>query len=206
MSSSSPITRLAFALAVPALALAASASAAHANVRSVSNSSACQFEDVDARRGFSIQGGDATSTFNKTFYTSYDIQLGISHQHYDTNVLVQCNVPRNLPLSTAGLSDLELRFRSLVQFDVPRSITCYAISQRTDGTIAAMATRTISMAGNYTDPTKNPSKMSTYATMDFGNSINLSVAKGLYAVSCYLPSDVGLLSVYSSEIDGIDGN
>lgn len=214
MSSPNHFIRLALALILPALGVAALSSPARANVRSVTNASGCQWMEDDVRRGFLYDFSNQTDgpdspgpLIGQRFKTSYDAQLGISHQMQGGFTLgVTCNVQRNLPLSTAGLSDLEIRFRSLSMYTTPKQISCYALSQRPDGTVASIVHRTVSLPGNFIDHTKSPSLQSSYVTMDFANSVNASASKGLYSVSCQLPSDVGLMSVYSSEVDGIDGN
>lgn len=190
---------LALAFALPTLG-ALPSSTAEANVRNTMPSTACQFDD------FRIRGGFDPFTPNESSHSRYDADLGMSHQYTPSNgpdlVRVTCTVNRNLPLSTAGMSDLEVRFRSLSPFTT-KSIQCWAYSFRPDMSIIAQAEKTVTLQGNYVD---NTGLHSRFATIDFNNALNASVSKGTYTVECELPSDVGLTSIYSSEVDGIDGN
>jgi hypothetical protein len=110
---------------------------------------------------------------------------------------VTCNIPRNLPLRTDGMSDLEVRFKWVgIPGTGTTPVTCTAYSYRGDGTLAAAATRTLAIN---LAPT-------SLQVMDFGSAIGDSASKGHYTLSCSVPTDVGLFSIYSSENDGVSSN
>lgn len=202
MTTRARLLRLILAASVPAAGMALSP-AARANVRNTSTANVCQFEDPSVRGGFNPAFPNHGSN------SIYRANLGMSHQLISSSTgqeipaWIICNVSRNLPLSTDGLSDLEIRFRSLSAFTPPREITCTAYSFRTDQTVISSATRTVSIEGTFNDGTGIRSR---FATIDFGNVINASVSKGTYAIDCDLPNHVGIYSIYTSEEDGVAGN
>jgi hypothetical protein len=192
LTRSPKLFRLTLALALP-MGLLALSSPARANARKVTNGSDCQFTRNIDRAGFNPGTGDAFSTD----YT----EKGMSYANAQAATKeVTCNVPRNLPLSTLGLSDLEIRFEQTLGLDHASTITCQAFSYRTDGTIAAQAERTAVL------PASTGKSDIKRVSLDFGNAINASGSKGFYVVTCDLAPEVYLTSIYSSEEDGIAGN
>jgi hypothetical protein len=199
MSTSSQIVRLAL-LALPLLGAATPATA---NVRSVNNSAVCQWEEAEDRRGFNhtfdLYGNP--QMLGPTFAARYHPQHGMNHTKFGgvgtVSLPVTCNIPRNLPLRTDGMSDLEVRLRATGPFAGTRTVTCTAYSYRGDGTLAAAATRSLEVDGNNLDTT---------TPLDFGSAITASGSKGHYLLSCAMPTDVSLFSIYASENDGVSGN
>jgi hypothetical protein len=192
LTRSPKLSRLTLALALP-MGLLALSSTAHANARKVTNGSDCQFKRNIDRAGFDPLNGHIFSTD----YT----EGGLSYQDAQvTTKEIACNVPRNLPLSTLGLSDLEIRFEQTLGLSHPSTITCQAFSYRTDGSLAAQAERTAVL------PASTAKSDIKRVSLDFGNAINASGSKGFYVVTCDLAPEVYLTSIYSSEEDGIAGN
>lgn len=186
-----PVIRIALAVAVPAVAaLALSPSGAGANVRkSIAAGAICQFdgEDGPARHsaliglvmpaGAEVPEGDLdTVTFN-----------------------AECSITRDLPLSTTGFSDIEVRLRGYRNTE-PRDVTCQVFSARADGTFLDSASLTVTV------PPFDPSTGQPLTVMDFGSAIGVTGSKLYAGVHCFLPYDVALTSVYSSENDGVSGN
>jgi hypothetical protein len=199
MSMSSKLVRLAL-LALPLLGAATPATA---NVRSVNNSAVCQWEEADDRNGFNL-GYDLNGNpqiLNPLFASRYHPQHGMNHTKFGglgtVSLPVTCNIPRNLPLRTDGMSDLEVRLRATGPFAGTRTVTCTAFSYRGDGTLAAAATRSVAVDGDNLDTT---------TPLDFGSAITASASKGFYLLTCNMPTDVSLFSIYSSENDGVSGN
>jgi hypothetical protein len=169
---------LAVALAAPALSMPAMA-----NVRTSVTGSVCHIYPDFVR--VSSGGGDSVDGTG-SFY--------IGSPATDTRVAIGtfCPLQRNLPLSTEGLSDLEIRFTG---HNTTSAFTqCTGMSLRPDGTIVKAVNKSVTVPPSGT------------ITMDFANSINASVSKGTYHLECLLPFTVGLNSIYHSEVDGIDGN
>jgi len=199
MSTSSKLIRLAL-LALP---LFAAAAPAVANVRSVNSSTVCQWEDTEDRRGFHTVYNPDTGNHSiaSIYWSRYSPTNGMYHTKLEddgpTSVPVTCNIPRNLPLRTDGMSDLEIRLRAAGPFTGTRTVTCTAYSYRGDGTLAAAATRSLAVNGNNIDTT---------SPLDFGSAIGTSASKGYYVLTCNMPTYVGLFSIYSSENDGVSGN
>ena len=110
---------------------------------------------------------------------------------------MSCPLVRQLPLSTDGMSDLELRFKTVSGYAGTRKVVCTATSNRTDGTILDSQEKEMNVPGGLFNST---------VLMDFNNAITASVSKGTYTVYCQLPADVVLHSIYHSEVDGINGN
>jgi hypothetical protein len=192
MFNPSKLVRLAL-MSAPLLGIMASP--ALANVRSVNNASVCQWEEATARRAFK-------SDPENSFFSRYTADKGMYHtaraDDGTTDLPVTCNIPRNLPLRTDGMSDLEVRLRATVPAATVffRTVTCTAYSYRDDGTLAAAATRSLAVNMNETDT----------VPMDFGSAIGASGNKGFYLLSCSLPTEVSLFSIYSSENDGVSSN
>jgi hypothetical protein len=191
MSIASKLVRLAL-LSVPLLA--GISGPALANVRSVNTATVCQWQEAGPRRGF-------RSTPEVTFFSRYTAADGMYHtaraDDGPTDHPVTCNIPRNLPLRTDGMSDLEVRFRWVgTPGTGTTNVTCTAYSYRSDGTVAAAATKTQAVNLAQTSLT----------VMDFGSAIEDSASKGHYILSCSMPTDVGLFSIYSSENDGVSNN
>ena len=162
-----------------------------ANVRSANSATVCQWEDAAVRTG-----GDGH------YLASYSAQKGMYHSDHSDDgghvYPVTCNIPRNLPLRTDGMSDLEVRFRSVdSQYGGTSTVVCTAYSYRSDGTLAAAATKSLVVDMNQT---------TTTVPLDFGSAIGVSGSKGFYVISCAMPTNVGLFSIYSSENDGIANN
>jgi hypothetical protein len=204
------------ALALPVLGSLALSSAADANVRTTSQGSACQFQNPEDRGGLANNG-----TPNATVYS---VESGIFFRKPQNSTSTEtkpvvCTVPRNLPLATQGLSDLEIRFAGLGGWTTPKQVKCVAYSLRPGSEDwVVRVQKSVTVAGMtaletpYNTPGIEPGSYEFhlwdihYATMDFGNVINASIAKGTYAISCDLPDSVALVSIYSSEEDGIAGN
>lgn len=114
---------------------------------------------------------------------------------------------RSLPLSTAGMSDVEVRFRAAYTFDggANRLATCTVSSLRSDGTVLAFHERTVSVpAGTYNPTTQTFT--APVVTMDFADQVDVSSSKGTYHLQCYTSTGVSLLSYYHSENDGVSNN
>jgi hypothetical protein len=196
------LTPIALALAVPALGLVMQPSVAQANVRHTIGAAACDFSREYIRRG------QTPATFTEpshNFMANVTADWGIYHNLEDNGSSfwgprqeVSCAIPRGLPLSTEGLSDLEVRFRS-IGYVGTRTVHCDAYSWRSDGSQAAYA-------GMDLDITHSSTVWVPDRVMDFNGKIGSSGPKGHYSISCMLPAGVSLITVYASEIDGIDGN
>jgi hypothetical protein len=200
MSTTSKLVRVAL-LALPLLGAATPATA---NVGSVYSSTVCQWEEADHRRGFqtSVDINGNPVIYGSVFSSRYYPQHGMFHTAFvngeePTSLPVTCNIPRNLPLRADGMSDLEVRFRATGPFAGTRAVTCTAYSYRGDGTLAAAATRSMAVDGNNIDTT---------TPLDFGSAIGSSASKGYYILSCNVPTDVSLFSIYASENDGVSNN
>jgi hypothetical protein len=193
------IARLACALGLPLLGSLTAPSTAHANVRQVTPGTSCQYEDEIIRAGYNPHDGDTFGSHYSWLGAFHFTPVGYGRDGLGS-AGVTCTVPRNLPLSTAGLSDLEIRFRNWSESQEPKQVKCYAMSVRRDFSIALLTDMTVTIPAS-------PDKTTiTGATIDFGNRINVSDSKGFYSVFCDLPRNVYLVSIYSSEVDGIDGN
>jgi hypothetical protein len=201
MSTPSKLIRLAL-LALPLLGTAVPAVA---NVRSANSSTVCQWETEVARRGFRV---DRDANFNQTIRTPFEARYsplnGMYHLNGEDDGSVDhpitCNIPRNLPLRTDGMSDLEVRFRAAATNIDGGSynVTCTAYSYRSDGTLAVAATRTVAVS---VASTGGPT-----TSLDFGGAISASGSKGYYVLTCNMPRYVALHSIYSSENDGVANN
>jgi hypothetical protein len=211
-----PRTLSMFALTLPVLGSLALSSAAQANVRTTAQASSCQFSDGSDRAGVRYDGvkfDSANTAESGIFFRKPD-----GSTTPDTKTVV-CTIRRDLPLSTKGLSDLEVRFAGLAFFDAPKTVKCVAYSLAPSNEDWLVRVRkTVSVPGftyletPYNTPGVDPGTWEFHlldvhhATMDFGNVINTSASKGTYALECELPDDVALVSIYSSEEDGISGN
>jgi hypothetical protein len=178
------------ALALSASGLLALPSSADANVRSTVGGAVCQWalgsfrssDNIYYAYGVTfIQPGDPRSAFALT-----------------------CPLARNLPLSTDGYSDLEIRFRAATDQVGVVPVECTATTYRADGSIASSKAMSVNVQPTTTNP--NGSLNRPMAVMDFANSLNLTGNKGMTAVQCLLPSQIEIHSLYSSEQDGVDGN
>lgn len=182
MFKTKPLTRLTAALAAPALGLALMAAPAEANVRTAANGASCLID------------GFAENIMNG--YPRYTQGGGFMWESTATEPLMSalmfCPVKRSLPLSTAGLSDYEMRLRG--HSSMASNVSCNLRSVRTDGTILEAHNKSVSVPGGGT------------ATLDFGGLLNTSVSKGTYWVDCLLPVTVEIISLYHSEVDGVSGN
>ena len=189
-------SRLALALALPTLGALALSSSAQANVRNTTPGSVCQFGFDEIRGGVPYQAGDPR------FTSAYTVEQGIwwyRANENNTSIPITCPVMRNLPLSTEGLSDLEVRFRSVV-VQAPRTVTCTAYSVRADGAVVAAVQKQVTVNGTTNPSPGNPNTaVDSLATMDFGKSLPASASKGHYVIGCSLPPGVGLMSIYTSE-------
>lgn len=211
-----PRTLSMFALTLPVLGSLALSSVAEANVRTTAQGSSCQFRDSDDRAG---RHHDGTS-----FPSIYDAEYGIFFRRPANETTPQvkrvaCTVRRSLPLATRGLSDLEIRFAGMFHGGTPRSVSCiaYSLAPNSENWLVRVK-KTVTVSGMtelenpYNTPGVDPGSSEFhmfdvhYTTMDFGNVINASASKGTYAVECELPEDVSLVSIYSSEEDGVSGN
>jgi hypothetical protein len=187
--------RHALALAVPAVGVAL-ASSAQANVRTVMPGAACQVPNSNPT-------GDEPGT-NYGYFQDGSIQIYTPSNPDFIGHNVPCPMTRNLPLSTAGLSDLEVRFRATPNHQSGlRWANCEAKSLRSDGTIIIMKEKSVDIP-----PSRNVNgiDVADMVTMDFNAAINASASKGSYMLYCYMPTSVALVSYYHSENDGIDGN
>jgi hypothetical protein len=98
-----------------------------------------------------------------------------------------CGIARHNVSNTNGLQDLELKFRS---FGGSGSVTCTAFSMSTIGNV--LISSTINSAGQ---------------TIDWGNAINVSTARGagavsaasVYSIDCEIPARIGITSYYVKE-------
>jgi hypothetical protein len=169
---------LAVALAAPVLSMPASA-----NVRTSVTGTACHIWPDFVR--VSSGGGDR-------YDGSGSFSIGSDATDTSVSIGTFCGLQRNLPLTTAGLSDLEIRFTG--HNTTSADTICSGISLRPDGTIVKSVSKTITVPPTGT------------VTMDFGGAVNASASKGTYFVTCMLPFTVHLNSIYHSEIDGVDGN
>lgn len=183
--------RIALAVAVPAVAaLALSPSGADANIRkTVASGAICN-----------IDGADGLARHDGVIGLLVPAAAEVPPEDLE-NVTWngECSITRDLPLSTEGFSDIEVRLRGYRNL-VPRQVTCNVRSMRSDGTIIDGASRTVTV------PPFNPEAATPLTVMDFGGDIGTTASKGYASVTCFLPYDVALTSVYSSEIDGVSGN
>jgi hypothetical protein len=201
---SKPLLRLTLALVLPVAGTLGFTPAADANVRTVTLGNTCQFVHSAVRAGLV----DAEPGPGKVgaFYGFDDdgIHLDSDHQNPNAQFGIICPVARHLPLSTDGLSDLEVRFRatggsSWSNTSPPREVRCFATSYRKDGSILDSAEMTIGVP--------RPTYPNTpTVVMDFNDAINVSDSKGTYGITCLIPVGVSLHSIYHSEVDGVAGN
>src|SRR6185436_1993352 len=164
-----------FLLALSAAISLALATSAEANVRTTIPGSACEEGGIfpGANNTQHIRHGNGHS-----FEYIADVDDGVG-------IPVECPLNRNLPLSTAGLSDLEVVVEG--HPTATRQVICSAFSMRPDGTVVDVAFRSVNIPP------------AAFVTLDFGKDINMSVPKGIYHLSCQLPPHVEIHSVYHSE-------
>ena len=181
--------RIALALVVPAAAaIALTPSGADANVRKVAaGSTTCEFDGYttevlhDGVTGIYLRSGEPAPDFNESAGRA------------------DCSITRDLPLRTDGFSDIELRFRSYRNY-TPRTVMCQIAALRSDGTIVDSEFRSMVVPPFSEDP------YVPLSVLDFGNSIGDTHSKGHVVARCFMPWDVALTSVYSSENDGVSNN
>jgi hypothetical protein len=190
--------RLTLALALPALALATPATA---NVRSSGTGNSCIFFDHEIFPPHGLPGSNpAHGNVFGVYRSSGGIMVDAGTATDGTRRWpVSCPLTRSLPLSTDGLSDLEIRFYAETDFagEPFRTVTCTASSLRSDGSFADTASKDVNVP---------PYPSGVMTVMDFGGALNVSSSKGHYTLTCHLPGDVVLHSVYHSEVDGVNGN
>jgi hypothetical protein len=211
-----PRTLSMLALTLPVLGGLALSSVAQANVRTTAQGSSCQFRDGEDRAGVRYDG--------TKFASINEAEEGIFFRKPTNSTTpetkrVVCTIRRDLPLATKGLSDLEIRFAGLGFWETPKPVKCiaYSLAPGNEDWLVRVQ-KTVNVPGftyletPYTTPGVDPGTSEFhminvhYATMDFGNVINASASKGTYALECQLPDDVALVSIYSSEEDGVSGN
>jgi hypothetical protein len=184
------LTRLALALVTCSLLVPAPA--AQANVRQSTPGTSCQFSENYVRRGSTADHPSFTSE-----YDLWGIWHGLEFDHFGGDVQdVSCTIPRSLPLSTAGLSDLEIRFSNRNPEIVAGHAYCSAYSIRSDGSIQLEVEKDMIIPANPETKTHG-----ALVTLDFGGAINASSSKGYYFLHCALSHHVSLASIYSSEIE-----
>ena len=184
---SRPHSRL--ALAIPALAVLFTQAPVEANVRNVLPGSVCDFENEALRSGH--YPGTEIAARN----TTTGLWLRTEPEVPTTGYPITCPVERLLPLSTAGMSDLEIRFRAESDYTGTRAVTCVAVASRADGSTIHAEHMLLNVPGT-----------GAVVTMDFNNALDASSSKGHTVIGCFLPPRVALMSIYASEVDGIDGN
>lgn len=197
-------SRLALALALSTMGAIALSSTAQANVRTTTHGSACSFVGSiqSVPRAASPGPGNLLGfvSHNGPFIGDAD-PFVTSNQDYNTYFPVMCPLTRQLPLSTAGMSDLEVRFVAHRQFapgyEPVRRAYCDVFSVRSDGTPILFKQREVIIKEGINAPA---------TVLDFGDDLDQSSSKGHYYVTCWLPYTVALQSIYHSEVDGIDGN
>jgi hypothetical protein len=170
---------LAIALALPTFAAAVPA---QANVRTTIAGASCMPDPFWVR--------DSNGSFD--VFTNGAIKWHTHTPDANSSFSMFCPLTRSLPLTTDGLSDLEVRFKPTTA-DASQP-SCTASSVRPDGTILVAQTLDQTIPGT------------TPSTMNFGDAIDRSTSKGTYFLRCLLPLTVQLVSVYHSEVDGINGN
>lgn len=178
-------SRLALLLGVPLLGALAPAPA-DANVRNLVQADVCTLSFLADRKG-----EDPAAPGGK-FNVEYHGGVGMSHDFTGVDKLATCPVIRSLPISTLGLSDLELRVQNRNSTAV--TMLCTASSMRSDGTIVGISNRTLTMPAGQV------------GVFDWGDSLASAGSKGVYGLDCQLPGNVVMTSIYTSEKDGIDGN
>jgi hypothetical protein len=188
-------TRHIATLCLGTLGALALSSTAFANVRHSISGNDCHFDDP---------GFQPTTVVHRHEFSGIEWTDNDPSQH-DARIF-WCPLARSLPLSTAGLSDLEIVFRGTQEYNVAtkQQVICTAFSLRNDGTIADATELQMSVAPRYTSP--SGAIIYPITTMDFGNALNVSSNKGNYALRCWLPSAMSIYSIYHSEEDGVSGN
>jgi hypothetical protein len=193
------IVRKTLALAIPAIGLFTLSAPAEANIRTSTLGTACQFSSA-AMRGGTQPAMPGPGTVGAGYSDNGPWAFGDNDETYTLGFPIGCPLVRQLPLSTDGLSDLEVRFQVNVVYPpsppVVRTVQCTAYTMRSDGSILDSSQKQMVVANSGTGTT----------VMDFGSDINKSSSKGTYGVFCFMPIGVVLHSIYHSEVDGIDGN
>jgi hypothetical protein len=189
-------TRHIATLCLGTLGALALSSMAFANVRHTVSGTECHYDNpgyhpttmIDRSEFLGLQWSDPNEVANdiRTFW---------------------CPMTRSLPLSTAGLSDLEIVLRGTREFDpaTHAQVICTAYSLRNDGTWAKIIEKQMPAAPRYTEASTG-AVIYPITKMDFGSALNVGTNKGNYALRCWLPAGVSIYSIYHSEEDGIAGN
>ena len=193
------IVRKTLAVAIPAIGLFALSTPAEANIRTTTLGTACQFSSAGLRGG-TQPATPGPGTVGGSYSDNGPWAYGDNDNTFHMGFPIACPMVRQLPLSTDGLSDLEVRFMVNAVFQttppVVRTVECTAYTMRSDGSYLDSSQKQMVVNNSFTGTT----------VMDFGSDINKSSSKGTYAVFCYMPIGVVLHSIYHSEVDGIDGN
>jgi hypothetical protein len=179
---STTTSRLALLLGIPLLAALAPA-LADANVRNLVQGDVCSMSFLADRRG------EDPAAPGGRFNVEYHGGVGMIHD-FNGPKLITCPVIRSLPISTLGLSDLELRLSN--RNADPVSVLCTATASRTDGTIVSLVSHTVTVPGSQT------------GVVDWADGVGSPGSKGMYGIDCQLPGNVAIVSVYTSEKDGLD--
>lgn len=95
-------------------------------------------------------------------------------------VQIVCSLMRDTVSNTNGLRDLEVAVT-----DPTGSFSCDAVSEDRNGEPVKVVHRSISGTGN--------------KVLDWSSSLNVSVNRGHYSVSCFLPDKASLHSIYYDE-------
>jgi hypothetical protein len=185
-----PLLHSALALALSATGVLALPSSADANVRNTTGGASCQWSAGSSRAADVVY-----YTHGTTFIVPGDNRMAFA---------LTCPVTRNLPLSTEGYSDLEVRFRAAAEQVGTVPVDCTATTYRSDGSIASSKALSVNVQG--TSYNSNGSLNRPMAVMDFAGALNVTGSKGMTSLQCLLPMQMEIHSIYSSEHDGIDGN
>jgi hypothetical protein len=182
------------ALVIPATAAVLLPLAADANVRHTVGGAACQL-------------GSAGNTPGQPYWAYPNLTGGVMYvdqtNTYPFGSTISCPVERNLPLSTDGLSDFEIRFIARNFYTGTRPVGCELYSLRPDGTIVDSTSKQMGVPGMHS--TSNGDVAET-VTMDFADAVSASASKGTYHLDCFMWPNIELRSIYVSEVDGISGN
>jgi hypothetical protein len=97
-----------------------------------------------------------------------------------TSMLVVCTLFRDNTVNTNGMQDLEVAIN-----DPVGGTECKAISSDRQGNQKKVVTKTNGATGN--------------VVIDFGSSLNVSVAKGYYTVQCQIPDQAIIRTIFYVE-------
>ena len=105
---------------------------------------------------------------------------------FDPTAVVACGLDRQNITNTNGLQDLDIRLKNFL--GSPNTVTCSVTALRpTDAFPHKTVTKSITLAAFAS------------GTLDFGTSLNSSVAYGHYVVECSLPNGTGLWNFLTRE-------